>query len=189
MRLSIEKCLQHLDTIRRMWDECQAINAPGCPRSLKSGRSVLFCGRTRKSPSAAHRAPKEHTWGAPSGGPNQPPRCTPSKSFVFRRLISRRDPQWPERKSLGFCRGWLRLRAAHGSPDRAKIAGMPEKSMYDMDQNELQVLISKLERTVERLAYERPSSPEHRTEAGILKDAKQLLSEKRKQETSSEVTF
>jgi hypothetical protein len=62
-----------------------------------------------------------------------------------------------------------------------------QKRMHEMDENELRVLISKLSNTVERLAHERPNSPEHRSEAETLKDARQLLAEKRK--ASNEVTF
>jgi len=51
------------------------------------------------------------------------------------------------------------------------------KSMYNMDEIELQALVGKLSHNVERLAYERPDSAEHRVEAGTLSDAKQLLAE------------
>jgi hypothetical protein len=60
--------------------------------------------------------------------------------------------------------------------------GNMQKSMYGMDENELQVLISRMSNTVERLAHTRQNSPEYRHEAGILKDARQLLAEKRKPE-------
>ncbi len=53
------------------------------------------------------------------------------------------------------------------------------KTMYDMDEQELGALIEKLSETVERLAHERPGSGEHNNEAGVLKDARQLLAEKR----------
>jgi hypothetical protein len=52
--------------------------------------------------------------------------------------------------------------------------------MYDLDENELEELIQKLSRTVERLAYEKPNSAEYRHESGVLQDANQLLAEKRK---------
>ena len=48
-----------------------------------------------------------------------------------------------------------------------------------MDAKELESLIAKLERTVAKLNHERPRSAEHNHEAGILKDAKQLLHEQR----------
>jgi hypothetical protein len=63
-------------------------------------------------------------------------------------------------------------------------------SMHEMDENELQALIGRLSNTVERLAHERQNSPVYRHEAGILKDARQLLTEKRQLKTiPSEVTF
>lgn len=58
-----------------------------------------------------------------------------------------------------------------------------------MDENELQVLISSLSSTVEKLAHEKPNSPEYRHEAGILKDARQLLAEKRKPKKMSDETM
>jgi hypothetical protein len=67
---------------------------------------------------------------------------------------------------------------------------MNGKSMYEMDIKELDALIAKLEHTVAKLNYERPGSAEHRHEAGILKDAKQLVEEKRtKKAASNEVHF
>jgi len=51
--------------------------------------------------------------------------------------------------------------------------------MYDMDEQELGGLIEKLSETVERLAYEKPGSGEYNHESGVLKDARQLLAEKR----------
>jgi hypothetical protein len=62
---------------------------------------------------------------------------------------------------------------------------MNGKSMYQMDEKELQALIAKQEHLVAKLNYERPGSPEYRFEAGILKDAKQLLDEKRKKPKAS----
>jgi len=56
------------------------------------------------------------------------------------------------------------------------------KTMYDMDEKELAALIVKLEHTVAKLNHEKPGSGEYRHEAGILKDAKQLLAEKRKRQ-------
>lgn len=59
-----------------------------------------------------------------------------------------------------------------------------------MDEDELQVLISRLSNTVERLAHQRQNSPEYRHEASVLQDAKQLLAEKRKpKKIVDEVTF
>ena len=54
------------------------------------------------------------------------------------------------------------------------------KSMYEMDETELEAFIAQQEHTVAKLEYERSGSGEYRLEAGILKDAKQLLAEKRK---------
>jgi hypothetical protein len=54
------------------------------------------------------------------------------------------------------------------------------KRMYEMDEKELEAFIAQQEHTVAKLDYEKPGSGEHRLEAGILKDAKQLLAEKRK---------
>ena len=59
--------------------------------------------------------------------------------------------------------------------------------MYDMDEKELEDFIARLEHAVAKLNFERPGSPEHRLQSGVLKDAKQLLAEKReKKEPSSE---
>lgn len=63
------------------------------------------------------------------------------------------------------------------------------KSMYDMDEQELGALIEKLSETVERLAHEKPGSGEYNHEAGVLKDARQLLAEKRRAKAPSEVKF
>jgi hypothetical protein len=59
------------------------------------------------------------------------------------------------------------------------------KTMYDMDEQELGALIEKLSHTVERLAYERPGSGEYNHEASVLKDARQLLDEKRRKPKAS----
>jgi hypothetical protein len=58
------------------------------------------------------------------------------------------------------------------------------KSMYEMDEQELGALIEKLSATVERLAHEKPGSGEHNHETGVLRDARQLLAEKRKAKES-----
>jgi hypothetical protein len=64
------------------------------------------------------------------------------------------------------------------------------KSMYEMDEKELQVFVSQQEHNVAKLNHERPGSSEYRFETDILKDAKQLLAEKRKnKEASDEVRF
>jgi hypothetical protein len=62
------------------------------------------------------------------------------------------------------------------------------KSMYAMDEQELGAVIEKLSEAVERLAREKPGSGEPNHEAGVLKDARQLLAEQRKAE-ASEVKF
>jgi len=49
-----------------------------------------------------------------------------------------------------------------------------------MDEEELEGLVAKLEHTVAKLKHERPGSAELNHEAGVLKDARQLLEEKRK---------
>jgi len=61
--------------------------------------------------------------------------------------------------------------------------------MYEMDEQELGALIEKLSEMVERLAHEKPGSSEYNHEAGVLRDARQLLSEKRKAKTPNEVRF
>jgi hypothetical protein len=62
--------------------------------------------------------------------------------------------------------------------------------MYEMDENELEAFIAKQQQTVAKLNYEKPGSGEYNHEAGILKDAKQLLKEKQKtQGPSDEVEF
>jgi hypothetical protein len=53
------------------------------------------------------------------------------------------------------------------------------KSMYAMDEQELGALIEKLSEAVERLAHEKPGSGEYNHKAGVLRDARQLLAEKR----------
>jgi hypothetical protein len=64
------------------------------------------------------------------------------------------------------------------------------KSMYDMDEQELGALIEDLSEAVERLAHEKPGSGEYTHEVGVLKDARQLLAEKRKKkEVRTEVKF
>jgi len=57
---------------------------------------------------------------------------------------------------------------------------LKRKSMYEMDEQELGALIEELSATVERLRYEKPGSGECNHEAGVLKDARQLLDEKRR---------
>jgi hypothetical protein len=57
---------------------------------------------------------------------------------------------------------------------------MHGKSMYQMDENEFGEFIRRQEQTVAKLNYERPGSPTANVEAGILKDAKELLDEKHK---------
>ncbi len=52
--------------------------------------------------------------------------------------------------------------------------------MYQMDEKELEALVAKLEHTAAKLRHERPGSAELNHEAGVLKDAKQLLEEKGK---------
>lgn len=59
------------------------------------------------------------------------------------------------------------------------------KTMYDMDEQELGALIEKLSANVERLRHERPGSGEYNHEAGVLKDARQLLDEKRRKPKAS----
>ena len=66
---------------------------------------------------------------------------------------------------------------------RIIIADMDGKSMYHMDEKELEALVAKLEHTVAKLKHERLGSSELSHEAGILKDAEQLLEEKRKSES------
>jgi len=64
------------------------------------------------------------------------------------------------------------------------IAYMRKKSMHEMDEQELGALIEELSQTVERLAYKKPGSVEHNLEAGVLRDARELLAEKRQKKTS-----
>ena len=59
------------------------------------------------------------------------------------------------------------------------------KSMHEMDEQELGLFISQQEHKVAKLDYERRDSSEHSTEAGILKDARQLLADKRKEPHTS----
>jgi uncharacterized membrane protein len=63
---------------------------------------------------------------------------------------------------------------------------MNGKSMHDMSEQELEVLIAKLENTVVKLNYERPGSSEARFQAEELKDAKQLLHDRRKNRRGSD---
>jgi len=55
------------------------------------------------------------------------------------------------------------------------------KRIYDMEENELEAFVEEQERKVEKLNYEKPESVELNLESGVLKDAKQLLAEKRRQ--------
>jgi hypothetical protein len=69
---------------------------------------------------------------------------------------------------------------------------MNGKSMYDMDEKELEALITELEHTIAKLRFEKPRSTELSSEEEVLKDAKQLLAEKRNTSRSSdedEITF
>lgn len=49
-----------------------------------------------------------------------------------------------------------------------------------MNEGELVTFIAQQEWTVGKIVHEKPGSVEHRYEAGILRDAKQLLAEKQK---------
>lgn len=60
------------------------------------------------------------------------------------------------------------------------------KYMYEMDEQELGALVEKLSESVERLGHERPGSAEHNHEAEVLKDARRLLAEKRREKQSSD---
>jgi len=51
--------------------------------------------------------------------------------------------------------------------------------MYDMNVRELDSFIAQQENAAAKLNHERPGTPEHRFEAGILKDAKELRKQKR----------
>jgi hypothetical protein len=62
---------------------------------------------------------------------------------------------------------------------------MNGKSMNDMNEQELEALIAKLQSAVAKLNYERPGSSEARFEAEVLKDAKQLLQDRRSKRQSS----
>ena len=53
------------------------------------------------------------------------------------------------------------------------------KSVYEMDEKELEAFIAQLEQTVAKLDDERPGSGEDRLEADLLTVAKQLLALKR----------
>ena len=53
------------------------------------------------------------------------------------------------------------------------------KSVYEMDEKELEAFIAQLEQTVARLDDERPGSGEDRLEADLLTVAEQLLALKR----------
>jgi len=55
------------------------------------------------------------------------------------------------------------------------------KRIYDMDENELAAFVKEQEGKVEKLNYEKPESVELNLESGVLKDAKELLAEKRRQ--------
>ncbi|MGA2876635.1 MAG: hypothetical protein ABSE82_13990 [Nitrososphaerales archaeon] len=61
-----------------------------------------------------------------------------------------------------------------------------------MDEKELEALITELEHTIAKLRFEKPRSTELSSEEEVLKDAKQLLAEKRNTSRSSdedEITF
>jgi hypothetical protein len=63
---------------------------------------------------------------------------------------------------------------------------MNGKNMYQMDESELEALIRDKEQTVAKLNYERPGSVTAHVEAGVLKDAKELLGGQRKKRQRSE---
>jgi len=71
-----------------------------------------------------------------------------------------------------------------------RISMSAEQNMYAMGEEELAAFIAQQEHTVARLNHQKPGSGEYRMEESILKDAKQLLAEKRIQkELSDEVEF
>jgi hypothetical protein len=62
-----------------------------------------------------------------------------------------------------------------------RISMSAEQNMYAMDEEELAAFVAQQEHTVAKLNYQKPGSGEYRMEESILKDAKQLLTDKRKQ--------
>lgn len=66
---------------------------------------------------------------------------------------------------------------------------MSGKTIYEMNEAELKEYIQKQERVVEKIKFEKRGALEF--ESGLLKDAKQLLTEKleKKQEEDREVKF
>ena len=71
-----------------------------------------------------------------------------------------------------------------------RISMSAEQNMYAMDEEELAAFVAQQEHTVAKLNHQKPGSGEYRMEKSILKDAKQLLTDKRKQKKSSgEVEF
>jgi hypothetical protein len=59
------------------------------------------------------------------------------------------------------------------------------KTMYQMNEKELEDLIANQQHLVETLQHDRPGSAEYHFEAGVLQDARQLLDQKRKKPRSS----
>jgi hypothetical protein len=70
-----------------------------------------------------------------------------------------------------------------------EIIAYMRKSMHEMDEQGLGALIEKLSQSVEHLADKKPGSVEHNLEAGVLRDARQLLTEKRKKKASDALRF
>jgi len=71
-----------------------------------------------------------------------------------------------------------------------RISMSAEQNMYAMDEEELAAFVAQQERTVAKLNHQKAGSGEYRMEESILKDAKQLLTDKRKQKKSfGEVEF
>jgi hypothetical protein len=59
------------------------------------------------------------------------------------------------------------------------------KTMYQMNERELEEFIGRQEHLVDTLQHDRPGSPEYHFEAGVLQDARQLLDQKRRKPRSS----
>ena len=80
----------------------------------------------------------------------------------------------------------------HPTEEAAMESGVAsaEQNMYAMDEEELAAFVAQQEHTIAKLNHHKPGSGEYRMEESILKDAKQLLTDKRKQKKSSgEVEF
>lgn len=107
-------------------------------------------------------------------------RLPPARDLPFECSIDTKERHPTEEAAMESGIAWAKNR----------ISMSAEQNMYAMDEEELAAFVAQQERTVAKLNHQKPGSGEYRMEESILKDAKQLLTDKRKQKKSSgEVEF